>query len=120
MAPKELDVLARLPKTFSIYRGSFLGEVDSRLGEFSWTIDEEQAASDAVTLFGRDDICVITGMVRKAHVWAYGWGGEVMVPPEKVFKTSTRLIDAKSIDCERDKYFCFDIEGWLKEANRGS
>jgi hypothetical protein len=120
MTPEERDVFARLPDTFTVYRGFFLSKGDNTSDSFSWTIDQERAARDAVMLFGREDICVIIGLVRKADLWAYGWGGEVMISPNKVIYTSARLIDAGSVECGRTEDFEFDIEGWLKEANRGS
>ena len=60
----------------------------------------------------------ITGKVWKEDVWAYCHGGDVLLPPEKVFAKRDRRVQCKRSrtsgeDCIEKP---FDVEAYIRES----
>jgi hypothetical protein len=85
MTPEEREVFARLPDVLTVYRG-YADDAEGYDEGIAWTLDRRQAVWYANRNRKADDPFVITGKVRKADVWAYHDGGDLLLPSEKVFR----------------------------------
>jgi len=90
MTPEEREVLAKLPDVLTVYRG-YSDDNDEGYAEgIAWTLDRRGAVWYANWVRQHENPRVITGKVRKEDAWAYGGGGDMLLPPEAVFDKRDR------------------------------
>ena len=119
MDAEEREIFARLPDEFVVYRGYsedvWLGYTDG----IAWTLDRRHAVWYANWNRELENVRVITGRVRKADIWAYLEGGDILLPPENVFTTQNRRAWSEKARAAFTDFIKkpFDIEAWLRKAN---
>lgn len=100
MTECEQDVFKRLPGMLTVYRGYdgdryWEGAADG----LSWTLDHRVAVWFGNWCRDSESPSVVTGRIRKSHVWAYLHGGDLILPPEKV--TRRKVTSAFSEEARR-------------------
>jgi len=118
MEPEEREVLARLPDVLTVYRGYSDDDGEGYANGIAWTLDRRQAVWCANQNRESDDPRVITGQVRKQDVWAYFNGGDILLPPEKVYAKEDRRAwceKARGSWCDYIKPR-FDVENLIRGA----
>jgi hypothetical protein len=118
MTPGERDVLARLPDVLTVYRGYADDDWEGFADGVAWTLDRRQAVWYANWWRESDNPRVITGKVRKEDVWAYGDGGDLLLPPEKVFEKRDRRTWCEKARVAWNDYIKkpFDVEDYIRQA----
>lgn len=90
MSDEEREVLAKLPDVLTVYRGYSDDDYEGYAKGIAWTLDRRAAVWFANWNREHDFPRVIAGKVRKAAVWAYSDGGDLLLPPEAVYDTRDR------------------------------
>lgn len=90
MTPEEREVVARLPDVLTVYRGYSDDDEEGYAEGISWTLDRRAAVWYANWHRESESPRMITGKVRKEHVWAYFNGGDLLLPPEAVYDKRDR------------------------------
>jgi hypothetical protein len=90
MDAEEREVFARLPDVLTVYRGYSDDDDEGYAEGIAWTLDRRGAVWYANWVRKHDCPRVITGKVRKQDAWAYGKGGDLLLPPEAVIDKRDR------------------------------
>lgn len=119
MDEEEREIFVRLPEEFVVYRGYSDDDWEGYADGIAWTLDRRQAVWYANWNREDENVRVIWAKVRKADVWAYFRGGDILLPPEKVFATQDRHAWSEKARAAWSDFIKkpFDIETWLKTAN---
>jgi len=118
MDPDERDVLARLPDVLTVYRGYTDDKEEGYEDGIAWSLDRREGVWYANTDHDSDNPRLITGRVRKADVWAYCEGGDLLLPPEKVFAKRNRRAWSEKARAPYSTYLepPFDIEAYIRQS----
>lgn len=90
MTPEQREILAKLPDVLKVFRGYSDDDDEGYAEGISWTLDRRVAVWHANRNHEHDYPRVITGKVRKEHIWAYFDEGDLLLPPEAVSDKSDR------------------------------
>lgn len=87
MTLEEQSILARLPDRLTVYRGYTDDDEEKGYADgIAWTLHRPTAIWFANRHREAMDPRLITGNVRKHDVWAYMGDGDLLLPPEAVYK----------------------------------
>ena len=118
MDSDERDVLARVPNVVTVYRGYTDDDWEGFADGIAWTLDRRHAVWYANWNRKSENPRVITGKVRKEDLWAYCDGGELLLPPEKVFDKRDRRAWYDKARAAWSDYIKkpFDVEAYIRKA----
>jgi hypothetical protein len=120
MEPDERDVLARLPDVLTVYRGYTDDNEEGYEDGIAWSLDRREGVWYANTDHDSDNPRLITGRVRKADVWAYFEGGDLLLPPEKVFAKRNRRAWSEKARAPYSTYLepPFDVVAYVRKIRK--